>query len=485
MPDKKKKIVKMEDIIPITRTLEEEREVLLPEEGRKDFNENLDNIKINLKESAEEEIPREEEKSMESELNIPEYYKAERTTGPQDLFEEQEEIKMPSRKKFNFKPWRKKRKILIFAGIIIVLLSLILWPGLSKTEVTIKPKAENAHFKTELTIDKGIAFIDMSNNKIPAQLFKVEKEEKKEFPATAEKDLAERAKGKITVYNQYSSVQQILVKSTRFLSKDNKMFRTTRTIIIPGAKVENGQIIPSSVDVEVIAVEPGESYNIGPSKFTIPGFKGTAKYAGFYGESKEPMSGGIKGKVRVVSAEDIQGAKDVLLAELKNQAEENLKKQIPSNLEILEKSKTEEVVESSSNVKENQPAEKFTEHVKIAIKELAFDKKNAISLVNDNFRKKLSESKIIIPNTTKISYSIVDINLEKGWAKLSVDAEETVAPKIDTEKIKKDIAKKNEIEVRQYFASFSDIENVKISFWPFWVKKVSSKKDKIKINVLY
>ena len=339
-------------------------------------------------------------------------------------------------------------------------------------------------FKTDLNIDKNLAFIDLESNNVPGQLFQVEKEAEKDFPATKEKEVQEKARGVITVYNQYSSAPQTLVKGTRFVSEEKeRLFRTTETITIPGAQIEEGQIISSSINVEIEAAEPGKDYNIGPSSFTIPGFQGTAKYAGFYGKSIEPMTGGAIGKVKVVSAEDIQGAKDILAVELKKKAKEELQKRVPSDLHILKDASIEDIVESSSSVEANQPAEKFTVKVKVAAKVLGFSEKDAISLINSNIKEKISENKTLIPDTIKINYIVKDVNLDKGTARISCEVSEDLASKIDVEELRRTLAGKNEVEVRQYFTSRSEIESAKVIFWPFWVKKIPEKENKIKITI--
>ncbi len=384
---------------------------------------------------------------------------------------------------FTPKP-KKKKKVFILAGVIcFIVLGIVLSSTLSKAEIVIKPRTETIEFQTELNVDKNVAFVELDNNRIPGQVFQVEKEEQREFPATQEKELKEKAKGIITIYNQYSSASQTLVKSTRFVSEKELIFRTTKTIVIPGAEVEEGQIIASSIDIEVEGAEPGDKFNIGPSSFTIPGFKGTAKYTGFYGESTQSMAGGVVGKVKVVSEEDIQGATDILAVELKKEAKKELEKKIPSDLKILEGTILEEIVESSSSVEANLPAERFTVKVRVAVKVLGFNENDAISLINDNLKEKVSENKSLIPDTIEFSYTIVDINLEKGIAKLACDVKEGVAWNVNVEKIRLALAGKNEIEVRQYLTSQPEIESARVIFWPFWVKKIPSKEDKIKITL--
>ncbi len=437
--------------------------------------------------SARPEIKKIEEpvspiESME-EIEYPEIPETEKIEEVKEV-EEQEKIFPEGLFIPKVKKTRKRTFTYILLACIVFGLGCYFYFSLSKAEIVIKPKIETMQFQAVLNIDKNAALLDLENNEIPGQIFQVESEGEKEFSATQEKDVREKAKGIITVYNQYSSAPQTLVASTRFISdKEEKIFRTTKTIVIPGAKIEEGQIISSTIDVEVEAAEPGKDYNIGLSSFTIPGFKGTAKYAGFYGKSTQAMVGGVIGRIKVVSADDIKGAKDILIVELKEKVKKELEKRIPSDLKILKDATLEEIVESSSSVEADQPAEKFTVKIKVAVKSLGFNEKDAIALINDNLKEKIPENKSLLPDTIEIKYTIVNINLEKGIAKLTCEVREDVVWKIDTEKIKKDLAGKNEVDVRQYLASFSEIESAKVIFWPFWVKKIPSKESKIKITI--
>jgi len=102
-----------------------------------------------------------------------------------------------------------------------------------------------------------------------------------------------KSTGEIMLFNEYSSETQNLIASTRFLSSDGKTFRSIEDMIVPGATFNGNEIIPSSINIEVVADHIGADYNIGPSSFTIPGFKGSDKYSGFYGKSNMPMNGGL------------------------------------------------------------------------------------------------------------------------------------------------------------------------------------------------
>ena len=85
----------------------------------------------------------------------------------------------------------------------------------------------------------------------------------------------ERATGVIVVYNAYSAAPQRLIKNTRFATEDGKIFRAKDSIVVPGTTIENGKIIPGSVEAIVVADEPGEAYN-----FQTPEFRSGLHYSG-------------------------------------------------------------------------------------------------------------------------------------------------------------------------------------------------------------
>lgn len=389
----------------------------------------------------------------------------------------------PSKEKMSFKFFTAKRVITFLVALILIAGGFVLYFILPKAQIIINPKKEDVRLETEITADKSIDSIDLKNNKIPAQIFQIETEDSRKFPTTGEKEVEEKAKGTIVVYNQYSSSEQTLVKTTRFLSENGKIFRLTETVIIPGASIDEGRIIPSSKEVTVEADEAGELYNIGPSKFTIPGFEGTAKYTAFYGQSTEPMTGGAKGKMKVATKQDIEGATQIVSAELKNKVKDEFIKKIPRELKTLDNSQALEVVESDSTLEADEPGKEFTITVKVKAWGLAFKEEDVFSLAKENIKEKISQDKILISSSIKVDYKNVKTDSAQGKTNFTAQVEAKTAWNIDEDRLKKDLAGKDEIEVRKYLSSLAEIETAKVIFWPFWVTKIPTNKDKIKIII--
>lgn len=125
---------------------------------------------------------------------------------------------------------------------------------------------------------------------------------------------AAKASGSITVYNAYSASSVHLIANTRFSTPDGLIFRIPNAVTVPGKKGST----PGSVEVTVIADQPGEQYNIAPvSRFTIPGLKSTpTMYANVYASSQSAMTGGssasngpgVSADVRTKAIADLQAS---------------------------------------------------------------------------------------------------------------------------------------------------------------------------------
>jgi len=377
--------------------------------------------------------------------------------------------------------WSKLFTLFIIVTLVIAgLLSFLILPN---AQVTITPKTETVNFELSAIGSTGVSQIDQSLNQIPLQKVEVTKTKSGEFNTTGEKEINQKARGYITIYNEYSSEDQTLVATTRFESSDGKIFRIPKSLTVPGAKIEEGRIIASTLKVEIVADQSGQEYNIGPSDFTIPGFKGTAKFAGFYGKSSESMNDGYIGKAKVVLTKDLTEAEDALIEDLKEEVRKSLEEQIPDDLRIVEDGLKEEVSKISSDLKEGDQAEKFNLEIKLTMTALLFKEEDLKDLVDLNLTSKISEDKSPIRETQKIGWSEPEIDWSKGEVSFSLDVEEKVAWQIDIQKLKQDLVGQNEVEVRKYLSSQFEIEKARVSFWPFWVNKIPKQEKKIKVEI--
>ncbi len=373
----------------------------------------------------------------------------------------------------------------ILLGVFIIIVGILSFLFLPKVEIKIIPKIEKLEFSLDLKVKEEASQVDFTNSEVPGQYFLVEREKSKEFLTTGEEERESKAKGLVSLYNAYSSQSQTLVANTRFISSSGKLFRIPKSVVIPGATVKESKIIPNSTEVEVVADQPGEEYNIGPTTFSIPGFKGTPKYTGFYAKSFQAMEGGYLGEVKIVIEEDLEAAKDSLSSELFQDLETELKSKIPSDLKLIEGVLSGKVSQVFFNKKEGDVGESFTLKIKGLIRVLVFKEEDVKKIVESSVNLKITDNKISLPSTLHLNYSLDKIDFDEKTMDLRLIVEEKIAWQINSEEIKKNIITKNEEGIRIYFSSYPGIEKAEVKLWPFWVKKAPNNKNKIKVKVVY
>lgn len=365
--------------------------------------------------------------------------------------------------------------ILIFAsGLLFIWLVSYLSPVFGSVRVMIAPK------KDSLKFDLNVSSADSS---LPSQVFQIIKEETKSFSASGQKELKTKAGGFINVYNGYSSKEQILIKNTRFISKDGKIFHSIKTITVPGAAIEEGKIIPSLIKIEIIADQIGPGYNISPTNFTIPGLQGTAKYAAFYGKSEQALKGGANGTVSIVTKDDLKKAQDNLEQDLKSQLEKEIKGKIPSNLLFLNNASAVKILESKFSENENAMANTFDLTLKASIKAIVFNEKTVQQLISVYLETKLSSNQLGQIDTRKINYDNIKIDWDKEILTFSVTGEETIAAKLDINKIQARILGQSDKEISNILSSWSGIDKSEVIFWPIWLRTAPANMDKIHLTV--
>lgn len=388
-----------------------------------------------------------------------------------------EEIIIPSRK--------KSKKILFFlAGFLIIGAAASYFVVFYGVNIIITPLAAQLNLDFNVLVGIKTPAVSGSKNEIPAQLFRSELNFSQKFNSTGEKDIESKAKGTIFIYNAHSSTKQFLKVETRFKSSEGKIFKTVKSVTVPGAKVEDGKIIPSKIEAEVIADQPGAEYNIGIGRFTIPGFEGTAKFNTFYGESIKPMSGGAKGRVKVVIQSDIDKAK----AEMEKKLSDSLKSEIlakkPKDLEFIESAYKEEIIQSLTEPGLDQIGDTFQYKISGIGKVLLFDKSDLNGLVLMNLNKELKSGETIINSSKKLDYSVNKINFDDGLMELKVSFTSNFFKEINENELKNQLLSKSEEEVKQILLEDKRIESAQVKFWPFWLKSTPVNSSRIKLLVI-
>lgn len=314
--------------------------------------------------------------------------------------------------------------------------------------------------------------VDFENRVVPLKHISISEEFSKNFPVSGGKSVSnQKSRGKIVILNEFGSSPQSLVASTRFLSEEGKLFRLVKGVTVPGMKKEGGETIAGKVEAEVAADEGGESFNIGPSRFSIPGFKENSdgKYEKIYAKSESGMTGGGESisLARAVSKEDIEKAKKEALSELDGFIAEKISQkagegfQVPLDF-ISRKEPTYKISNSPGDVVSN-----FEVAIQTEAEALVFNENKLKSLAGNILEKsqsgqnKLSENAIELSN---ISFGRPDF--EKKSADIEFLAKGNLIPAIDSGLIRKEIIGKSNEELETYLSKYPEIEKAEVIYWP-------------------
>ncbi len=393
-------------------------------------------------------------------------------------FKEPELINREIRKerKKNRRSWKM---ILIFIIVgFLVYLALCVLP---RVEVDLTLKKVPLELSQEIVATTAINSPSVSDRKIPAELFTQTKNNVLSFHATGKKNVERKARGEVTIYNSYSSESQRLVANTRLLAPDGKIFRLEESIVVPGAKIVEGKIIPSSIKATVVADKAGQEYNIGPvDHFTIPGFQGSEKYEGFYAKSESAMAGGFVGEIPVPTEDDIKQAKEKAENSLKDYFIALFYAQIPKDFKILDEAKQFQILKEEVN-KEVDNQGNFSVMIEAKASAIGFRENDILTIFTSLAKKDLGENFKL--KNYEISYANISVGINQGNLSFLVNFKGEFEPPFNIDEFKQKIMGKNELEIKTLIFSQSGIEKAKVNLWPFWLKKVPNNTNKIKIII--
>lgn len=386
-------------------------------------------------------------------------------------------------KKNNKKSWLLKIFfVLIFFLIPITIFIFLISLYNTNLKIKIWPKTEIISFEKSITVKEG-NYYDFSKNILPGQTLKINENLSKEFSSTGKIPTEKKATGIIRVYNNHSIHPQALLSTTRFISLEGKMFRSLKYNIVPGQRYENEELIPGFIDIEVIASESGDDYNIGPSQFSIPGFVDTYKENSFYGKSFQPMEGGFKGDAGLITETDIKEAEKNILEELKKNSKEELIRILPENFTLIEESIIYKIEKKECSKDAEEITEKFSCFIEVSAIAFIVSNKDIKEFIKESIIEKVSEKNNFQEDNININYLFKNFNEEENKIDINVFVEAKIYSEINIESLKENIYGKNLKDIKSLLED-SKIRKIEIDKGIPWRKNIPQNTKKIEIILM-
>lgn len=295
-----------------------------------------------------------------------------------------------------------------------------------------------------------------------------------------------KARGTIRIYNDFSSDSQPLVATTRFETSDGKIFRLVQGVVVPGVKEKDGKRERGMIEATIVADQPGSAYNIAPTNFTIPGFKGGPKYEKFSAESFQKFSNGSDGGSstgpKTVSEEDRDRAAKKAINESREHLLEEIKKQLTAEEEFIEDSLEIEKISDSTTPSVGSTAAEFTYEGRYRIR--AF-------VVNETEINKRIESERVNASGVSLSpkkytkkYIALLPKYDTGQLDMTVESTVFFEAVINTTNVHRDLLGKNEAGIKEFLGEHPEIERLQVEFKPkLLISTIPENTDRVEVRL--
>ncbi|MFA6136116.1 MAG: hypothetical protein WC705_02050 [Candidatus Paceibacterota bacterium] len=419
-------------------------------------------------------------KSESDDLRIMKEIESSKVEDDDIKFEESREI-FENRSKGKTK---KGKKILwLGIGLAVLVIAYFVLASLPKVNIEIFTKKVPWEFNDSIIVNKNINQIEIDSKQIPGEIITKNANHTFYYTPNGKKYVEIKAKGTITILNNFGTSPQTLVATTRFQTSDGKIFRLVNSITVPGGKMVDGKLQTGTIDAQVVADKAGPEYNIGAQeKLTIPGFLNSERYNKFWGKSDKPMTGGSLGEGLVATQEDIKKAEENSLKEIKDIIIGSITSSLPEGLSKPVDGSTSFVVKKKEVISDLNGDNKFGFFVEGEVSAIVFKESDILSLL-----KKLSEKDSVPENflaqNNKLEYGSPSNDWKIGKMTLPIKYSDIFSPKIDSQLITQEILGKNEVDLKKYMLSINGVDKLNVSFWPFWVGDVTKNKDRVKITI--
>lgn len=372
----------------------------------------------------------------------------------------------------------------LWSGILFLIAVFFLVSTVfARVTVSIVPRAERlAVDNIPIGLDTAVSHVLARDGAIPAERLDFSRTAKEQFVATGKETLREKARGRVKIYNSFSSSPQTLVATTRFLTDSGLLFRLPEAVRIPGAKIEQGKVVPQFIEVELVADTAGEEFNIGSGiRLSIPGFKGSEKYNGFYGETASDFRGGFVGEATVVSRGDLESATEKVTKSMYDELDRESAVRIPQEMKMLSPLREIEILNVDAP-EAGEAMQQFFVSVDARARVLVFREEDVISLL----REKLlgaDTTQELLSDTEELEYRVETVDFENGTAGVFLNGTVISRAIIPEEELTAALRGKKEETMLRVLKNRPDIDDFSIRFFPPWLFTAPDAPDKFKIEI--
>ncbi|MFH1186821.1 MAG: baseplate J/gp47 family protein [Candidatus Levyibacteriota bacterium] len=390
-------------------------------------------------------------------------------------------IKSVARSIINFLPIIRGNKILLIPGIVIILLIVFfiyyLFALRANIILSVDPKIEETKQSATFSTSSST---DVEKNLISGEFVTISEEGSTTITTSGKKEIGEAAKGKITLYSRFT--KETTIKSGIVISAPNDLEFTVDDSIKIASASADASAEPTTATILVTAKKIGKEYNLpAGTKFSVEDLS----TGDIIGKNDDPLSGGNKKEVTVVSEEDITRAEQDLIKELENKAKDELNNRIATDKILLPVFADASVSKADFSKDVDDESDKLTITGTVDYQALSYKKDDLVSFAKLLLKSKIPEGLTITEDNINVE---VKDSKKKGDDEISanLNIKAALLPKIDQEKMVKEVAGKSVSDAEKMFKDLPQVTNITTSLFPrlpFIPKYLPRDPNKIKVTL--
>lgn len=380
-------------------------------------------------------------------------------------------LKIPNFNKFRLK------LILIITGIVIFIAAWILaFMVLPKASIAVELQYTNVPVEFTATAVPNATEASEEDMTLPAKVQTLEDTDKKQFEATGQKNIGNKASGTVRLTNCNPTGKAITVPAGTTVTSDGLSFVTQKSVTLDFSTVPIGSgeckdiSIPgfgdTSANVEVVATEGGDKYNLSGARSYSVSVANVTAYA------SDGMGGGTNQIVTVISQSDCDNAKNELLGAVTDDSKDILSRQLEEEgytaiSDSFNKSTTN--ASCSPNVGDESTQSTATANFNFTITSVKTDD---LSKFIENYvaKQKEQENQKIYDNGIESGiFKIIKVN-DDGSITFDYEGVAKTAIKQDTDRIARSVTGQKYGKTVEIIKSNPGVVNVEVKYSPFWVK---------------
>lgn len=370
----------------------------------------------------------------------------------------------------NFDTFRKKLVFIIIGAVLLI--GFLVWAIFFAPRATVVISAKTTSSSVNLPVTVNVSTeTNSATNTLKAAMQQQAEDKSQQFTATGKKDAGSKATGSVTFATDSIAVARrgvTIPAGSTITSSSGAAFTTDSTVTL--------SLTNSEGTTNVTAAQNGSSYNAA---------SGTASGApsGVSASFNGATSGGVSKTITIVTAEDIQKAKQALVEGNTDQIKSSLKGKFGSDVSVIDQSFAVEYGDVKVSPDVGQEASQATLTTKVTYKLYGVTKGEISSFLDSYLKDQLKNSddqRVYKNGSDKVVFQ--EASAAENGAKATLIATAQIGPKIDDNQVKQLAKGKRYGEIQEALEGIQGVDSVDVKFFPFWVSSVPDNDSRITVD---